>query len=238
MQRVPTAAAVTRALKKLGTPARATASAWYFKTDKGQYGHGDVFIGVSVPEQRKVAKEFVALSLEEIAKLLQSTVHECRLTALLILVGQYQKAGEKEKARITGFYLAHRARVNNWDLVDCSAPYLLGQYAMKNKKGRKILYTLARSKSLWDRRIAIVSTLALIRAGEYEDTLKITELLLGDAHDLIHKASGWMLREVGKMSLPTLEGFLQEYKGQMPRTMLRYAIERFPEGKRKALMVR
>lgn len=226
-----TAKAVSKELKRAGTPEKAKGFAWFFKTKEGEYGFGDVFYGVMVPQQRAIAKQFHDLPLPEIAQLLQNKVHECRLTALMILVGQYVRADEKGKARIVKFYLANRARVNNWDLVDLSAPYILGDYLRTHD--RTILYKLAKSQVLWDRRIAIVATAMLIRHDEYEDTLRVSEILLGDKHDLIHKAVGWMLREVGKRSLAAEEKFLKRHKAKMPRTALRYAIERFPEPIRK-----
>ena len=218
-------------LRKLGTPEKAKSSAWFFKTDPGQYGHGDVFIGVTVPEQRRVVAKYTDLSLREVVVLLKSEIHECRLTGLLILTHQFTRADEREQERIVKVYLRYRAHVNNWDLVDLSAPNILGTYLLTYD--RTILYTFARSKKLWERRIAIVATFAFIRAGEYDDTLRIAKLLLADTHDLIHKAVGWMLREVGKRSVSTEEQFLEAHAAYMPRTMLRYAIERFPEPKRK-----
>jgi len=232
--RISTSSQVERALKLLGTPEKAKSSAWFFKTGVGQYGHGDVFAGVTVPEQRKVARQFRDLPLTEIDKLLASKIHECRLTALLVLVGQYQKADAATRERIVEFYLAHTPRINNWDLVDSSASYILGVHLLHaDEKKRKILYRLAKSKDLWERRIAIIATLAFIRNNEYADTLALAELLLSDSHDLIHKATGWMLREVGKRSPDTLREFLRAHATQMPRTMLRYAIERFPDEERK-----
>jgi len=235
-----TANSVVKALKKFGTPERAKASAWFFKTEKGQYGYGDVFIGVTVPEQRKVAERFAELPLLEIQKLLNNKIHECRLTALIILVNQYKnadptaQAGKKHQDAITRFYLLNSKKINNWDLVDSSASYILGQNLLN--KNNAVLYKLAKSKNLWERRIAIISTFANIRAGRYADTLKISEILLDDSHDLIHKAAGWALREVGKKSLATEEQFLKKHKARMPRTMLRYAIEKFPEAKRKGYL--
>lgn len=220
-----TAQAVARNLRKLGTKTKAESSAWFFKTGKGQYGEGDVFVGVTVPEQRALAGNYAELSLSEIAKLLQSKIHECRLTALIILGNQFKWGDAKARARIVRFYLAQTVRINNWDLVDVSASVILGTYLLKEK--RNILYKLVRSKNLWERRIAIVATLALIRSGEYEDTLALSEKLFGDREDLIHKAVGWMLREVGKMSRPTLVQFLKTRASHMPRTSLRYAIEHF-----------
>ncbi|HEC65599.1 MAG TPA: DNA alkylation repair protein [bacterium] len=219
-------------LKRFGSKEKAKASAWFFKTGKGQYGEGDKFLGVSVPEQRKLAKEYKDLSLSNIKSFLQSDIHEYRLTALIILVGQFEKADEKDRKKIVGFYLKHKERVNNWDLVDTSAGYILGQF-LQDKKDRKILYKLARSKSLWDQRIAIISTYALIRDNQFSDTFKISKILLDHEHDLIHKAVGWMLREVGNRDQKTEEKFLKKHYKKMPRTMLRYAIEKFEEKKRK-----
>jgi len=232
--RKPTALAVSRHLKKYSSAARARASAWYFKTRPGQYGHGDVFIGVNVPDQRKVARDFADLPLSEIDKLLQSKTHEHRLTGLFILVAQYKAADPKFKKELAKFYLAHKHRINNWDLVDSSASYVLGHHLLG--ASRAVLYRLARSKNLWDRRIAIIATAAFIREGEYGDTLNIAEILLHDTHDLIHKAVGWMLREVGNRSLAAEERFLRKHAATMPRTMLRYAIEKFPEYKRKVYL--
>jgi 3-methyladenine DNA glycosylase AlkD len=227
-----TAAAVTKALKDIGTPEKAASSARFFKTGKGQYGYGDVFFGVTVPEQRMVAKNYAALPLVEIGKLLRSKVHECRLTGLLILVRRFVRAEAPERERIAAFYLRHKRRINNWDLVDLSAPSILGMHLLG--KDRSILYELARSKNLWDRRIAIIATFAFIRHGDHDDTLAIAESLLDDEHNLIHKAVGWMLREVGNRSPAVEEAFLEEHVAKMPRTMLRYAIEKFPEAKRGA----
>jgi 3-methyladenine DNA glycosylase AlkD len=226
-----TASAVTVELKKLGSPSKVKASSWFFKTGKGEYGYGDVFVGVTVPEQRKIAKRFANLPLMEIEKLLLSDVHECRMTALFILVGQYERGDPRTRDDIVRLYLRNRSRVNNWDLVDSSASYILGQHLLK--RDRKIIYTLVRSKSLWDRRIAIIATQAFIREDDFTDTLKLAEILFQDEHDLIHKAVGWMLREVGNRSLAVEESYLKKYVHMMPRTMLRYAIEKFSEVKRK-----
>ncbi len=229
---------VIKDLKKIATKKKAEASAWFFKTGKGEYGHGDIFLGVTVPEQRSLARKYSDLPLLEIKKLLESKYHECRLTALLILVNKYEKVDEDEKQKIVKFYLSHTKNVNNWDLVDSSAPYILGDYLLSSHleaelPSRRILYKLAKSKNLWERRIAIISTMAFIKVGQFDDTLKISEILLSDKHDLIHKAVGWMLREVGKKSQHALEKFLKKHKKLLPRTTLRYAIERFPEKLRK-----
>ena len=222
---------VVRALEKLSSLEKAKTSAWFFKTGKGEYGHGDVFYGITVPEQRTVAKKFCNLPLSEIEILLKNNVHECRLTALIILVEAYKKANGGDRSGIARFYSAHTAYINNWDLVDISAPYILGTHL--RSRNRAILYSFARSKNVWKRRIAIVATFAFIRANQFTDTLAIAEILMNDTHDLIHKAVGWMLREVGKRSIETERGFLEEYAPHLPRTTLRYAIERFPEAERQ-----
>ena len=211
-------------------PERARNSAWFFKTAEGQYGHGDRFIGITVPTMRKIAHRYIHLPLTDVKKLLASPIHEHRFVALEILVAQY----EQGSATVFGFYLKHTKFINNWDLVDASAPYIVGAHLLT--RTRKILYRLAKSRSLWERRIAIVSTMMFIRAGEIEDTFAIAKLLLVDEHDLIHKAVGWMLREAGKQSAPALVKFLKENYAQMPRTALRYAIERFPAERRKQML--
>lgn len=234
---MPTAREVAAALKKLGTREKAASSARFFKTGRGQYGHGDVFIGVTVPEQRRVAMAFLELPLAGAANLLKSKIHEHRLTALLILVEQYKKVDEKMRAKIAKLYLTHTKRINNWDLVDASAPHIIGRYLLD--RNRQVLYKLAKSKNLWERRIAIVATLAFIRHGESADTFAIAEMLLSDTRDLIRKATGWMLREVGAhVSRPTLVKFINLHKADMPRTTLRYAIEHFPPETRKAFLAR
>lgn len=215
-------------LKALADPGRAKNSTWFFKTGPGQYGEGDKFIGITVPQQRQVAKKHSGLPLSEVEKLLQSKIHEERLTALIILVGQYKAQDEQHKHYIYDFYLAHTPCVNNWDLVDSSASYIVGAHLYD--KDRTVLYDLAHSRSLWERRIAIIATAYFISQKESQDTFAIAELLLTDTHDLIHKAVGWMLREVGKScGQDVLEGFLRTHYKAMPRTMLRYAIERFDE---------
>ncbi|MBU2576590.1 MAG: DNA alkylation repair protein [Nanoarchaeota archaeon] len=204
----------------------------FFKTGKGQYGEGDVFLGVSVPQVRKIAQDASGrLSFGELQQLINSKIHEERLVALLILVSRYQGGDELEKERIFKFYKTNTSRVNNWDLVDLSAPSIMGDYLLE--KDRSLLYSLAVSENLWERRIAIISTFAFIRSGQFEDTLKISEILMGDEHDLIHKAVGWMLREVGKRDRKVLEEFLRENYSNLPRTTLRYAIERFGVEERK-----
>jgi 3-methyladenine DNA glycosylase AlkD len=211
-------------------PERARNSAWFFKTAAGQYGHGDRFIGLPVPTMRKIARRFIHLPLTAVAKLLASPIHEHRFVALEILVAQY----EHGDTAVFDFYLKHTKFINNWDLVDTSAPYIVGRHLLT--RPRKILYRLAKSKNLWERRIAIVSTQTLIRAGEIEDTFAIAKLLLADDHDLIHKAVGWMLREAGKQSEPGLVKFLKQNYAAIPRTALRYAIERFPPERRRKIL--
>lgn len=223
------ASQVRRALAAVADPGKARTLAGFFKTGPGEYGEGDLFIGVTVPPLRRIAREFSGnVSFADIAELLASPVHEERLAALLLLVAVYERAPAAGTVR---FYLRHRRRINNWDLVDLSAPTILGDWLLTRSRSR--LDVLARSSSVWDRRIAIVSTLTLIRAGEFADTFRLADLLLQDRHDLIHKAAGWMLREAGKRDQTALEDFLKPRSRAMPRTMLRYAIERFPEPLRR-----
>jgi 3-methyladenine DNA glycosylase AlkD len=218
-------------LRKLGTKKRAKVSQSFFKTGPGEYGEGDIFLGVTVPELRQLAKEYPDLSLAETIQLLQSTIHEERLLALLILVRAYAKADARTKKQIYDLYLENTPYTNNWDLVDASAEYIVGSFLMG--KSKKPLYVLAQSKDLWERRIAVMATFHFIKRNEFKETLKIARILLFDKEDLIHKAVGWMLREVGKRSLQREERFLKEHYKEMPRIMLRYAIERFPESKRQ-----
>ncbi|OGJ21666.1 DNA alkylation repair protein [Candidatus Pacearchaeota archaeon RBG_13_36_9] len=203
----------------------------FFKTGKGEYGEGDVFLGVIVPKQRQIAKKFKELEMSEIQELLNSKVHEKRLIALLILVEQFKKSGGKGKQKIFDFYLNNTKKINNWDLVDLSAPNIIGAFLLDKK--RDVLYELARSENLWEKRISIISTAAFIRNKDFEETIKISEILLKDEQDLIHKAVGWMLREVGKKDEECLIKFLNRNYKIMPRTMLRYSIEKFPEEKRQ-----
>lgn len=229
----PTAEHVRKALHALHDPARALGSARFFKTGKGQYGEGDRFLGVTVPAQRAVARAHRGLPLPEIEALVASAIHEERLTALLILVDAYARGDEKARRACFDLYLRNLAWVNNWDLVDTSAHLIVGDWLLT--RDRRLLRKLARSTTLWERRVAMIATLAFIRAGESEDALAIATLLLGDTHDLMHKAVGWMLREVGKqVDEDTLRAYLKEHAGALPRTALRYAIERFPEAERKA----
>ncbi len=227
-------------LKELATDDRKKSNLRFFKTGPSEYGHGDQFLGVTVPDTRWVAKRFEALPSEEIIKLLQSPLHEVRLLGLLIWVKQYQKH-EKQNALdsmklIYKNYLKNIKYVNNWDLVDLSAPSIFGSYLFKNPREQKILHKLIKSKNLWERRIAIISTFYFIRKGHYQTTLILAEKLINDPEDLLHKASGWMLREVGKKDLPTLLTFLEEFAPRLPRTALRYAIEKLPAQQKKYFM--
>ncbi len=204
----------------------------FFKTGKGQYGEGDVFYGITVPQQRKLVQKYPDLSLSDIQSLLESKIHEERLSALLILVGQFQKSGPAKRKEIYDFYLRMAKRVNNWDLVDSSAEQIVG--AFLDGKDKAVLEKIARSSNVWERRISIIATFYEIKNQNPAPTLKIAKLLLRDEHDLIHKAVGWMLREVGKRcSEESEEKFLDRHASSMPRTMLRYAIERFSPQKRK-----
>ncbi len=204
----------------------------FFKTGKGEYGEGDKFLGITVPVSRSIAKKYFDANFDDISKLIQNEYHEVRLVAILLLVHKYKVAKlEKEKKAIVDFYLKNTKYINNWDLVDLSAGYIIGDYLLN--KDRKILKKLAKSKSLWERRIAIISTFGFIYKGESEWTFIIIDMLMEDKHDLIHKACGWMLREVGKrVSEKDLILYLDKKSDKMPRTMLRYSIERLPEAKR------
>lgn len=226
-----TLADAQRELAQAANPERARNLAWFFKTGKGQYGEGDEFCGIAVPVLRKIARRYTHLPLQDVKKLLKSRLHEHRLTALEVLVFQYE-AGESEvQSTAFAFYLANTRYINNWDLVDGSAPYIVGDHLLS--RSRRILYRFAKSANLWERRIAMVSTLAFIQRNDLKDTFAIAALLLNDKHDLIHKAVGWMLREAGKRSQPALLEFLKKNYPTMPRTALRYAIERLPEQQRK-----
>jgi 3-methyladenine DNA glycosylase AlkD len=220
-------------LKKFANPKRAKVNQWFFKTGKGEYGEGDVFIGLTMPDVRKIAKKYIHLSIKEVEQLLHSKIHEHRMVALVIWTYQFEKADNKTREKIYKAYLKNTKWINNWDLVDVTTPGIVGMFLLD--KDRKILYDLAKSKNLWEKRIAILATFAFINKNkESKDTLKIAEILLDDEHDLIHKGVGWMLREVGKrVSQQKEEEFLRKHYKKMPRTMLRYAIERFDEKKRQ-----
>jgi 3-methyladenine DNA glycosylase AlkD len=228
------AQAAQRRLRGLADPAVAAGAARFFKTGPGEYGEGDVFIGIKSPTLKAVAKEFKGLPLAEVECLLHSEIHEDRTLALAILVGQFTKGDDAIRKAIFDLYLANTRHINNWDLVDLSAPQIVGGYL--ENRSRKPLERLAKSASLWERRISIVATHWFIRHGDFADTLRIAEKLLKDKEDLIHKAVGWMLREVGKRDVAVLEDFLGRHCRTMPRTALRYAIERFPEAKRQKYM--
>lgn len=218
-------------LMKKANPIGAEKAQRFFKTGKGEYGDGDVFLGLTTPEEKEIVKKYFALCLDDIQKLLNDKIHEFRYAGISILVDKYEKALKEEKQKLVNFYLKNTRNINNWDLVDISAPHLIGDFLIDENKD--ILYKLAKSENLWERRIAIVSTFAFIRKGEFADTFAIAEMLLEDKHDLIHKAVGWMIREIGKRNQNALENFLKKHIKFMPRTMLRYAIEKFDEKKRK-----
>lgn len=218
-------------IKTLSSPEVSKTMQWFFKTGKGEYGEGDIFAGLKVPSQRKLAREFKDLALTDLKTLLNSPVHEERLISLFILVDKYAKGDEKEKEAIFSFYLKNRRGINNWDLVDLSAPKIIGKHLLN--KDKSLLFKFALSKNLWDRRIAVLSTYEFIKNNDFAVTLQISEMLLQDKHDLIHKAVGWMLREIGKIDLQAEENFLKTHYKKMPRTMLRYVIEKFSETKRK-----
>lgn len=226
------AADIRTELKSMAEPDKAAIMQRFFKTGPGQYGEGDMFIGVMVPQSRRVARKFCQLPRGEVRTLLYSHIHEERLVALLILAWSYSISSSREKEEeIVKFYLDNIKQVNNWDLVDLSAPNILGTHLVDRE--RSLLYRLAGSENVWERRIAIVATHRFIRNGDFSDTLKIAEMLLQDRHDLIHKATGWMLREVGKRDAAAQEAFLEKHWRVMPQMMLRYAIERLPESKRR-----
>ncbi len=226
-----TATHVSEMLRDLANPTIAEHSQRFFKTGKGQYGEGDIFLGIRVPVLRTQARKFRDLPLKEVRSLMKSTFHEERLCALLILVLKFTKGDEQERTAIYSLYVKNTKYMNNWDLVDSSAHQIVGGYLID--KDRRLLYAFAKSKSLWERRIAIIATYHFIKKNQFKDALRISKHLLKDKEDLIHKAVGWMLREIGKRDLATEKTFLQAHYKQMPRTMLRYAIERFPERERK-----
>jgi 3-methyladenine DNA glycosylase AlkD len=222
---------VQKRLKKLGNPEHAAISQKFFKTGPGEYGQGDIFIGIRVPVLRKLVKEFKDLPASEVEILLRSPIHEERLLAILLFVRIFKNGDDDVKKDIYDLYLKSTEFINNWDLVDASAEHIVGAYLLDKNKAP--LYRLAQSKALWERRIAIISTFYFIRRHEFSETLKICNMLLADRHDLIHKATGWMLRDIGKRDLKIEENYLKAHYKKMPRTMLRYAIEKFPEEKRQ-----
>lgn len=223
-------------LEKLGNPETKYALQRFFKTGKGQYGEGDVFLGIKVPDQRKIARKYKGLGLGDLQRLFDSEIHEHRLVSLLILLEKYAKGDSETKKRVYETYINNTRRINNWDLVDLSAPNIVGDYLLR--RNRSVLYSLAKSENLWERRISVLATFTFIRNNDFHDAMEIAEILLRDEHDLIHKAVGWMLREIGKRNQDVEEQFLEKYHTMMPRTMLRYAIEKFPEEKRRHYMVK
>lgn len=223
-----------QALQSLADKTAAKHSQRFFKTAKGEYGEGDIFLGIRVPVLRKLALQYKQLSLSHIQSLLKSKFHEQRLLAIIMLVNKYKKADESEAEAIFTLYINNTKHINNWDLVDISAPNIIGVHLYK--RNRELLYDFAKSTDLWKKRIAILATFHFIRNNDFKDCLKICELLLTDSHDLIHKATGWMLRETGKRHLQTEQAFLDEYAARMPRTMLRYALEKLPVSRRKYYM--
>ncbi|MDP2924004.1 MAG: DNA alkylation repair protein [Candidatus Omnitrophota bacterium] len=221
-------------LRKYASKETAKVLQGFFKTGPGEYGEGDIFLGVRVPYIRKIAKHYKSLPLGDIAKLLHSPIHEERLLALLILILQFNQANATDKNKIYNFYLKNSRYINNWDLVDLTAPNIVGEFLIARSK--KQLYIFANSDSMWERRISILSTFKFIKNNRFADTLKIAKILISDKEDLIHKAVGWMLREIGKRNKNVEKFFLKEYYKIMPRTMLRYAIEKFPEEERLAYL--
>lgn len=223
-------AEISARLRQQGDPERARLLQRFFKTGPGEYAEGDCFIGLKVPQVRLLLREYRGLTPTGILPLLMSPIHEERLFALLALVRCFEKGDEAVREQVYTLYLANTCRINNWDLVDISAPRIVGGFLLERDRGP--LDLLARSKSLWERRIAVLATFAFIGRGQFEEALAIARLLLNDREDLIHKAAGWMLREVGKREMAVEENFLKKHCRVMPRTMLRYAIEKFPEEKR------
>jgi 3-methyladenine DNA glycosylase AlkD len=219
-------------LQKLADPEKAKLLQRFFKTGKGEYGEGDIFLGLTVPVQRNVAKKYYNLDLKQIKELMESKIHEYRLIGLFILINKYKTTNHKKI--IMRFYLKNTNNINNWDLVDLSAPNIVGKHLLD--KDRSILYKLAKSNSLWEKRISVLACFAFIRENDFKDALKISGILLKDEHDLIHKSVGWMLREIGKRNQKIEEEFLKKHYKQMPRTMLRYSIEKFEEKKRKSYL--
>jgi 3-methyladenine DNA glycosylase AlkD len=232
----PTLTAVRTALRDAGNPKDAVFLQRFFKTGPGQYGEGDHFLGIRVPATRTLARQFADLPVAHVEKLLHDKWHEARLLALVLLVGRYERGDDTERQQVYRLYLANTDRINNWDLVDLSAPNIVGAHL--ESRSRAPLDKLAKSKSLWERRIAIVATYWFIRRRQFDDTIRISTALLGDTHDLIHKAVGWMLREVGKRDEQALGRFLDEHATTMPRTALRYSIERMTPARRAHYMSR
>ena len=233
-----TAQSVKRALAEVADPDKAVHSKSFFKAHPGGYGEGDHFLGIKVPEQRKIARAHRDLSLTEIGKLVRSRYHEHRLTGFFILIHRYERGDDRTRKKVYAFCIKHLAHLDNWDLVDTVAPKLIGPHMRAHPDHKSALYTWAGSTDLWERRIAMLATLAFIRQGEFADALAIAQALVRDPHDLIHKAVGWMLREIGNRDRAVEEAFLDEHARDMPRTMLRYAIEKFPAARRQHYMQR
>ena len=227
---------ITDELQAFSTEEKREVLPRFFKTGKGEYGEGDHFLGVAVPDTRTVAKQYKDISLNEIRNLMQSEWHEVRLCALLIMVEKSKKKDETLRKQLFDLYLSQTSRINNWDLVDLSCRFIVGEFLLD--KSRDILYQLAQSPLLWDNRIAIVSTYAFIRKGQLDDTYVLSDLMMKHPHDLMHKAIGWMLREAGKRDPERLYDYVMNYRAEMPRTMLRYAIEKFGPKERSVLMKR
>ena len=223
-------------MQSLANPEKAKIYLRFFKTGKGHYGEGDQFLGLSMPEQRVIAKKYINTSLQELQELITSPIHEHRMTTLIILTYKYEKADEDTKKEIYDFYLKNYQSINNWDLVDVTAPRIIGTYLLDRRSRRRILYEFTLSNHLWKKRIAIVSTYTFIRNKDFQDTINISEILLNDKHDLIHKAVGWMLREMGKIDEKVLLKFLDKHHKVMPRTMLRYSLEKLNETQKKYYM--
>ena len=229
---------IKQEIKSLANPEKAKIYLRFFKTGKGHYGEGDQFLGLTMPQQRIIATKYINTPLKELQELISSPIHEYRMTALIILAYKYKKADEDTKKEIYDFYIKNYNCINNWDLVDVTAPNIIGEYLLDRKSRRRILYEFATSDHLWKKRIAIISTFTFIKNEDFQDTINISEILLEDKHDLIHKAVGWMLREMGKRNEKVLLKFLNKHHKVMPRTMLRYSLEKLSEEKRKYYMKR
>lgn len=234
MPKAPTAGSIRKRLREHSDSDDARFLQRFFKTGRGEYGEGDRFLGIRVPIVRRLAMELRELPLDQIEALLHDRWHEARLLALILLGDAYERGSPSERAAIFDLYLSNTDHINNWDLVDVSAARVVGAHLAN--RPRKLLDRLARSPKLWERRIAIIATQAFIRNGELDDTIRLANVLLHDSHDLIHKAVGWMLREVGNRDRTRLEAFLDEHAREMPRTMLRYAIEKLPPADRRRFM--
>ncbi len=229
-----TAADITAALKKVSTVDRARANEWFFKTGPGEYGEGDQFMGVTMPNIRGVIANYRGIKLSEVKKLINSPIHEKRMAGLLILVDKYKSGDEPTKKKVYDYYMDNLDSVNNWDLVDVTTPKIVGDYLLNRNK--EVLYKLVKSKIIWERRVAVLATFTFIDNQQFDDALAIADILMDDKHDLIHKAVGWMLREIGKRDITVEEAFLDKHYKTMPRTALRYAIERMSESRRKHYM--